>query len=52
MYLQNSMFVDGRKILNWMLQEWEGRVSTWFIWVRIGAGGPAVLTIVMNCQVP
>jgi len=52
MYLQNSMFVDGRIKLKWTVQEWEGTSSTWFIWVRTGTGGPALVTTVMNCQVP
>jgi len=52
MYLQNSMFVDCRIILKRMLQEWEGRVSAWFIWVRIRTDGSALVTTVMNCQLP
>ena len=31
--------VDGRIILKWIFQQWDGQAWTGFIWLRIGTGG-------------
>jgi hypothetical protein len=33
------IYLDGRVILKWILDIYDGRVWTGFIWLRIGTGG-------------
>jgi hypothetical protein len=35
--------VDGRIILKWILEKWDGRAWTVSIWPRIGTGGGMLL---------
>jgi hypothetical protein len=37
-HLKNAE-VDRRIILEWILGKWSGKVSTGFIWLRIGTSG-------------
>jgi hypothetical protein len=34
-----SLGIDGRMILQWILQEWDERLWTGLIWLRIGTSG-------------
>ena len=44
--------VDGRIILRWILRKWEGVVGTGWSWLRIGTGGRALVSTVMNFRIP
>jgi len=42
----------GRIILRWVFRKWEGVVGTGWSWLRIGTGGGALVSTVMNFRVP
>jgi hypothetical protein len=44
--------VEGRIILRWIFRKWEGVVGTGWSWLRIGTGGGALVSTVMNFRVP
>ena len=44
--------LDGRIIIRWNLWKWEGVVGTGRSWLRIGTGGGAPVSTVMNFRVP
>jgi hypothetical protein len=43
--------VGGRIILRWIFRKWEGVVGTAWSWLRIGTGGGALVSTVMNFRV-
>jgi hypothetical protein len=46
-----DLCVDGRIILKWIFEKWEG-ACTRMIWLRTGRGGGLLLKAVTNIRVP
>jgi hypothetical protein len=43
--------LNGRIILKWISNTWDGETCTGFVWLRKGAGGGALVNAVMNLRV-